>query len=385
MDFVREHLAELDRRGLHRRLREVESAQDRSITIGGREVLCFCSNNYLGLANDPALKRAAIQAIERFGTGSGASRLICGNLSLHRQLERAIAQLKGTEDAILFPSGYAANIGAIPALVGPGDAVIIDRLNHASIVDGCRLSGARLLVYPHSDVAKLERLLRRRGQFRRVLIVTDGVFSMDGDLAPLAEIADIARRFGALTMVDDAHATGVLGPSGGGTLEQLGLAGRIDIVMGTLSKAVGSIGGFVAGSGELVEYLRNAARAFIYTTALPPGDCAAALEGLRIIREQPARRERLWHHAQRIREAFCAAGLDCGRSTTPIIPLIVGEADRAVALSERLLERGILAVAIRPPTVPEGTSRLRLTPIATHTDEDVDRLIEAVLALTRRR
>ena len=381
MDFIREHLAALEQSGLRRHLREVTSAQGPRVTVDGRELLCFCSNNYLGLANDPALKRAAIRAIEEYGTGGGASRLICGTMTPHRQLEQAIAQLKSTQDAILFPTGYAANVGTIPALVGRGDAVAIDKLNHASIVDACRLSGAKLLVYPHANVAKLERILQRRDEFGRVLIVTDGVFSMDGDVAPAARVAELAARFDAMTMIDDAHGTGVLGPRGGGTLEHLGLAGRFDVVMGTLSKAVGSVGGFVAGSAELVDYLRNTARSFIYTTAPPPGDCAAAMEGLRIIREEPQRRRLLWRHARRIREAFRAAGLDCGLSSTPVIPLILGKAACAVAVAQGLLERGILALPIRPPTVAQGTSRLRITPIATHTDNDVDQLIAAVLAL----
>jgi len=396
IDFISDYLDERERLGLRRHLREVASPQGRTVLVGGRELLCFCSNNYLGLANDPALKRAAKEAVDRFGTGSGASRLICGNMPLHRELERAVAELKGTEDAILFSSGYAANVGTIPALVGRGDAVIIDRLNHASLVDGCRLSGAKLLVYPHRDVGKLEHLLQRRDEFRRVLIVTDGVFSMDGDIAPMREIIDLAERFDAMAMIDDAHATGVLGPDGGGTLAQLGInAGRVDVVMGTLSKAVGSIGGFVAGSSQLIGYLRNTARSFIYTTALPPGDCAAALAGLAIIRDQPERRERLWRHTRRIRGALSSAGLDfCGAGfqpanesaawkgcSTPIIPLIVGDAARAVEVSDGLLERGILVPAIRPPTVPRGSSRLRLTPISTHTDEDVGRLIDATLEM----
>ena len=382
IDFISEYLGERERLGLRRHPREVASPQGRTVLVDGRELLCFCSNNYLGLANDPALKRAAKEAVDRFGTGGGASRLICGNMSPHLQLERAVAGLKGTEDAILFPSGYAANVGTIPALVGRGDAVIIDRLNHASLVDGCRLSGAKLLVYPHCDVGKLKHLLGRRDEFRRVLIVTDGVFSMEGDIAPMTEIIDLAGRFDAMTMIDDAHATGVLGPNGGGTLEHLAIdAGRVDAIMGTLSKAVGSIGGFVAGSNELIDYLRNTARSFIYTTALPPGDCAAALAGLAIIREQPERRERLWRHARRIRDAFSSAGLGCGLGSTPIIPLIVGDSARAVEVSDRLLERGILVPAIRPPTVPRGSSRQRLTPISTHTDDDIGRLIDATLEM----
>ena len=379
IEFISEFLQEREALGLRRRMVEVQSAQGPRVSVNGRELLCFCSNNYLGLADHAELKRAAVAATEQYGTGAAASRLVCGSMAVHRELERAVAACKGTQDAILFSSGYAANLGTIPALAGREDAVLVDRLNHASLIDGCRLSGAKLLVYPHCDTDRLEHLLARRDEFRRMLIITDGIFSMDGGIAPLRRIVELAERYGAMTMLDDAHATGILGVAGGGTPEHLGLAGRIDVIMGTLSKAVGSVGGFVAGSYPLVEYLRNTARSFIYTTAPPPGDCAAAIAGLRIIHNEPGRRKRLWRYARRIREAFTQAGLDCGTGTTPIVPLMVGDAERAVQLAAHLFGRGIMAMPIRPPTVHTGTSRLRLTPIATHTDDDIELLISAVL------
>ena len=380
MDEWRRMLDELAGAGLLREPVTVEGRQGPRVRVGGADFLCFCSNNYLGLADHPAPVEAAKAALDRYGAGGGASRLVSGTMTPHRELEEAVARFKGAEAAVIFPTGYMANVGTIPALAGKGDTVYCDRLNHASIFDGCRLSGAALRVYPHKDAGNLDDLLgKARGG--RALVVTDTVFSMDGDLAPLPDLVAICERRGATLMVDEAHATGVLGANGRGAAEHFGIEpGRIPVVMGTLSKAVGSLGGYVAGSRDLVALLVNRARSFIYTTALPPAVCAASMAGLRIIAEEPNRRAALWARARQLQDGLRDLGFDLGSCDTPITPLMAGESDAAVRLSRRLFERHILAPAIRPPTVPEGTARIRLTPIATHTAEDVDALVRAVAA-----
>jgi glycine C-acetyltransferase/8-amino-7-oxononanoate synthase len=384
-NWMRRTLDDLAARGLLRRPLTVEGRQGPRVRVGGRNLLCFCSNNYLGLADHPALAEASKAALDTCGTGAGASRLVSGTMTLHRELEDAIARFEGTEAALVFATGYMANIGTIAALVGRSDTVYSDRWNHASIVDGCRLSGASLRVYPHKDVDRLDRLLARdRGG--RMLVVSDTVFSMDGDIAPVADLLDVCDRHGAMLMIDDAHATGVLGSAGwdvsGVERDPAGsepaTLGSQLIRMGTLSKAVGSIGGFVAGSRDLIDLLVNRARSFIYTTAPPPAACAASLAGLRIIGAEPERRAALWSRARQLQDGLRDRGLQTGATETPITPLIVGEPDAAVALSARLLECGILAPAIRPPTVPKGTARLRLTPIATHGEEDVGAVLRAI-------
>ncbi|MFW6157767.1 MAG: 8-amino-7-oxononanoate synthase [Planctomycetota bacterium] len=374
----RETLDGLAGQGLLRRLRTVDGAQGRRLQIGGHELLCFCSNNYLGLACHPALIRAARQAAAEYGTGSGASRLVSGSMAIHRDLEDALARFEQADAAIVFPTGYMANLGVIGSLVGRGDVVYCDRLNHASIIDGCRLSGATLRVYPHKDAGRLDRLLAR-GRGRHALVVTDTVFSMDGDLAPLPDLVEVCERHGATLMIDEAHATGVLGPTGRGAAEHFGIEpGRIPVVMGTLSKAVGSLGGYVVGGVDLIELLINKARSFIYTTAPPPAVCAASIAGLRIIGEEPDRRAALWERTRQLQDGLRERGLDMGDTESPITPVIVGDADAAVALSEKLLEAGVLAPAIRPPTVPDGTARIRLAPMATHTAEDVQTVLDAI-------
>ena len=368
-------LDELARAGLLRRPATVEGRQGPRVRVNGEEYLCFCSNNTLGLAGHPALAEAAKAAVDEYGAGSGASRLVSGTMAVHRELEVAVARFKGAEAAIVFPTGYMANVGTIPALVGKGDIAYCDRLNHASLFDGCRLSGAALRVYPHKDVGKLDELLAR-GREGRALVVTDTVFSMDGDLAPLPELADVCERRGAMLMIDEAHATGVLGETGRGAAEHFGIEpGRIPVVMGTLSKAVGSLGGYVAGSRDLIDLLLNRARSFIYTTAPPPAVCAASIAGLRLIEQEPDRREALWARTEQLQDGLRSLGLEIGPTETPITPLIVGKSDAAVDLSKTLFERKILAPAIRPPTVPEGTARIRLTPMATHTAADITELL----------
>ncbi|WP_298436350.1 8-amino-7-oxononanoate synthase [Geobacter sp.] len=379
---IAEELEELRRQGLHRRLRPVAGSQGSRVWMEGREVLLLCSNNYLGLADHPLLKEAAVRAVERFGTGSGASRLVSGTMELHEALEERLARFKGTEAALLFNSGYAANSGIIPALAGKGDVIFSDRLNHASIVDGALLSRAKLVRYPHNDVAALRRLLEANPTPGRRLIVTDGVFSMDGDVAPLRELVALKREHGALLMVDDAHGTGVLGAGGRGSGEMLGVTGEIDLQMGTLGKALGSFGAYVAASRELVEYLVNRARSFIFSTSLPPAALAASLAAIDLVDspEGETLRRRLDRKAGFFREAATEAGFDTMGSKTQIVPLLVGEAELAMTFTQRLLDEGIFAQGIRPPTVPAGTCRLRCTFMATHEDRD---LVRAVAVMAR--
>jgi 8-amino-7-oxononanoate synthase len=376
-------LDELAGAGLLRRPVVLDGPAGPQVRIGGADYLCFCSNNYLGLADHPALVAAAKAATEAYGTGSGASRLVCGTMALHVELEAALARFKGAEAALVFPTGYMANLGILSTLVGRGDTVYCDRLNHASLIDGCRLSGATLRVYPHRDGDRLDALLakHRGGQ---ALVVTDTVFSMDGDLAPLPDLIALCERRGAMLMLDEAHATGVLGATGRGAVEHFGLdaAGRGLpgglIVMGTLSKALGSLGGYVVGSRDLIDLLVNKARSFIYTTALPPAVCAASLAALKLVASEPQRRADLHARTRQLQGGLRELGLDIGPTETPITPVLVGESQAAVAWARTLLDAGILAPAIRPPTVTAGTARLRLTPIATHTEADVQRVIEAV-------
>jgi 8-amino-7-oxononanoate synthase len=377
LDFIDDELRDLEGRGLRRRLRVVQGPQGPRVTVEGRALRLFCSNDYLGLANHPALIAAAQEAVERYGYGTGASRLVCGTMEAHAALEGRLAGFLGTEGALVFPSGYAANVGVIPALVGQGDAVLLDRLSHASIVDGARLSGAKLLVYPHRDVERLREVLGRHAGFRRRLIVTDGVFSVDGDIAPLREIQALARQHGAILMVDDAHGTGVLGATGRGTLEHFSLD-PVDILMGSLSKALGASGGFIAGGRRLIDYLINRSRGFIFTTALPPDACAVSTAALDLVASQPGLRERLWQNVARVRGGLLEMGLDLMGSETQILPVRIGDAKRAVEVSDFLYERGIFLSAIRPPTVPEGESRLRLTVTAAHDEEDIGCLLEAM-------
>ncbi len=378
MEFIGEELTALKKKGLYRAFRTIEGAQGPRVRIGGREIILLCSNDYLGLANHPALRKAAEGALKRYGFGAGASRLVSGTMVLHRELEERIAAFKGTESALLFNSGYAANTGVIPALAGRGDTVFSDRLNHASIVDGCLLSRAAVRRYRHADVGHLERLLADAEKSRTRLIVTDGVFSMDGDVAPLAEIVKLAGRYGAAVMVDDAHGTGVIGENGRGTAEHLGVdMRRIDVHMGTLGKGLGAFGAFVAGSKDVIDLLVNRARPFIYSTALPPAVVVAALAALDIIEREPERRVMLWEKARFMRKGLEELGFDTMNSGTQIIPLLVGDAGKAVAMTEALLAENVFAQAVRPPTVPEGTARIRVTVTAVHSQRDLEKALDA--------
>lgn len=376
-------LLTLSQQGLYRQLRLLQGEQAPRVTLDGRTVLLFSSNNYLGLTNHPRLKRAAQVAVERLGCGAASSRLISGNMELHEQLEERLAQFKGTEAALVFSTGYMANVGVLSSLMGRGDVIFSDALNHASIIDGCRLSGATVRVFPHKDLDALEGMLGGGRLVSKRLIVVDGIFSMDGDLAPLPEIVELARRFGCWVMVDEAHATGVLGKRGTGSVEHFGLEGQIQIQMGTLGKGLGGFGAYVVGSRCLREYLINRCRSFIYTTALPPMMLAVACEALAVIQEEPWIRERLWSNVAYMQGAIKAMGYDTMGSETPIIPILVGDERLTMRFSAELLKAGVFVCGIRPPTVPAGTARLRLTVSAAHNAEDMDCALQALSRLGR--
>jgi 8-amino-7-oxononanoate synthase len=380
---LRDELDQLEHSGLRRSLRLIESEQGGRVTYDGRSLIMLSSNNYLGLASHPRVKQAAIDATERYGVGSGASRLVAGNLQPLCHLEENLARLKGAQAAIVFGSGYLANLGTLTALMGQGDIIFSDELNHASLIDGCRLSKATLKIYRHCDTDHLKVLLDESSNARRRLIVTDSIFSMDGDCAPLREIVELAHSYDAAIMVDEAHAVGVIGPDGAGLAAELGLQSHITIQMGTLSKALGAYGAYIAGSSVLIEYLINRARSFIYTTGLPPPIAAAADAAIDIMREEPQRIRRLWDNAAHLRSRLETAGFVFGLTQSPILPMLVGEAQPAVAMAKRLFERGVYAIAIRPPTVAPGTARLRLTPIADHTRVDLDYAIDAIIQCGR--
>ncbi|MBF0330928.1 MAG: 8-amino-7-oxononanoate synthase [Candidatus Omnitrophica bacterium] len=376
-DFLNQRIDALDRQGLRRSLKMVVTAQGREVTVNGRSVINFCSNDYLGLAGDERLRVAAEETMRARGFGAGAARLVCGNFDVHEALERELALVKHTPAALFFNAGYMANTGIIPALVGRGDAVFSDKLNHASIIDGIVLSRAKLHRYAHKDMNSLEGMLQKASPAGRKLIITDTVFSMDGDVAPLKDIAALAKKYGAWLMVDEAHAFGVLGPTGAGLVEAEGLGDEVHVQMGTLSKAAGAYGAYAAGSLELKEYLLNTARSFIFTTALPPAVAGAALCALRIMREESWRRERVLANAVLMREGLSALGFDTLKSVTPVIPVMIKDAALAAAMSARLLDQGMFVAAIRPPTVPAHTARLRVTVTAAHTVEDIARCVEA--------
>jgi len=370
MSDVAERLEELRASGLHRRLRLVEGAQGPRVQLDGKPVLLLCSNNYLGLADHPRVRNAAAEAALGWGAGAGGSRLISGNMAPHRQLEERLAAFKGYETALLFGSGYLANVGTISALAGPDTVVFSDELNHASIVDGCRLARAKTFVYRHGDVEHLAWGLGEAGESAS-LIVTDGVFSMDGDVAPLEDLARLAQDHGCRLMVDEAHATGAMGPGGRGSVAAAGLSDEVDLVVGTLGKALGSYGAHVCASAELSEYLLNSARSFIFSTALPPPTVAAALAALELLEAEPERVRTLSANAATLRDGLLAEGLAAGGGESQIVPLEVGDAGRTMELCERLLERGVFAQGIRPPTVPRGSSRLRFSVMATHEPADL--------------
>lgn len=384
MEGLKNRLDSVLESGLYRRLRSMGGPSAPRVQVDGRELVMCAANNYLGLANHTRLQEAAIAAIRMYGTGASGSRLITGTTELHLQLESAIAQLKQTEAAIVFNTGYMANLAVLSTIVGHGDTIFSDELNHASIIDGCRLSKARVVVYHHNDMSDLNRKIKENPTTGQRLIVTDGVFSMDGDIVNLPAVVEIAREHGAWVMVDDAHATGVFGEHGGGTSDYFGLPAEIvDIQVGTLSKAIAAEGGFVAGSHLLVDYLRNFARQFIFSTALSPAVIGSALCAIHIIKDGHEARKHLFELSSMLRRRLVDAGFEVLAGDGPIVPLLIGDPQQTLQFSQRLEEHGVFATAIRPPTVPPGTSRIRFTLMATHTDKDVEQVLDACITVGR--
>jgi glycine C-acetyltransferase len=375
--FLVDELDQLRRQGLFRPLRVLGSAQDTEVVVDGKHVLNLSSNNYLGLTTHPRLKAAMIEATEQWGAGSGAVRTIAGTMTVHEDLERRLAEFKHTEASLVFQSGFTANLGVLQSLVKEGDVIISDELNHASIIDGIRLSKAERSIFKHRDMDDLERHLEKHRDKRVKLVVTDGVFSMDGDIAPLTAIVERAERFGALVMVDDAHASGVLGENGRGSVNHFGLDGRVDLQMGTLSKAIGVLGGYVAGAQAVRDFLIHRARPFLFSTSHPPGVAAACIAAIDVLNAEPDRIDRLWKNTARFKEGLKRLGFDTGASETPITPVIVGKGAVAMEFSDRLFKLGVFAQGIGFPTVPEGRARIRTIVTSVHTEQQLDRALEA--------
>ncbi len=377
LHWIREELDIIRDKNLFRVLTELESGQSPEIVIEGKRYILLASNNYLGLTTDPKVKESAQKALEKYGAGSGGSRLVSGSSDLHRELEERIAAFKKTEAAILFSSGYLANIGTISALVGPGDLIYSDELNHASIIDGCRLSHAEIKIYKHCDVEHLSSLLSSDESRNKKLIVTDTVFSMDGDLAPLPELIELAEKHDCMLMIDEAHATGVLGKRGSGATEYFSVEDSVPVVMGTLSKAVGSLGGYVGGRGELIDFLRNRARTYIFDTSLPASSLAASLTAIDIIEYEPERRSHLWRLIEKFKSGLKNIGLEVLPSHSAVIPVLIGEAKSTLDFARMLRENGVFTPAVRPPSVPPGKCRIRGTLMATHTEEHIELALRA--------
>lgn len=377
LDFVSGELAGLESSSLLRSVRAVDGPPDTEVIQDGRRILLLASNNYLGLATHPRVVEASVDAARRWGAGSGAARLVTGGTRLHDDLEATLAEFKRTEAALLFSSGYMANLGVLAALAGREDVIFSDELNHASIIDGVRLSRAAVRVYGHCDAEHLAELLAGNRSARRRIVVTDTVFSMDGDLAPLSELAAVCEREGAILVADEAHATGVVGSGGRGAVAHSGCEGRVHAIVGTLSKALGAAGGFVAGSAELIAFLRNRARPFVFDTALPASPVAAALAALEVLTAEPGLADRARANASTFAAGLRARGFDVADPAAAIVPVLVGEASAAIAMAERLRTAGVLVPAIRPPSVPEGTARLRATTMATHTESQIEFALDA--------
>jgi glycine C-acetyltransferase len=375
--YLGDELQDLRERGLFRWPRRLDGPQEAVARYDGVEVINLCSNNYLGLANHPALKEAARRALDDLGVGSGAVRTIAGNMALHLQVEEELARFKHTEATLLYQSGFTANAGTVSAVLGKDDVIVSDELNHASIIDGARLSGAEKKIYPHKDLAAARSLLAASRAARHVLLITDGVFSMDGDIAPLPELVALAEEFGAIMMVDDAHASGVLGAAGRGTVDHFGLHDRVDIQVGTLSKAFACQGGYVAGSRTLVDYLIHRARPLLFSTSHPPSVAATALAAVRLVQERPEIIERLWDNTRFFKQGLTALGFNTGASETPITPIITGDERKAMELSDRLFAAGVFALGIAFPTVPRGKARVRTIVTAGHTTEHLRRALDA--------
>ncbi|MBK8136640.1 MAG: glycine C-acetyltransferase [Chloroflexi bacterium] len=376
-DFLEAQLQDLRDQGLYNTIRTIDSPMDGHIVVDGQNVLNFCANNYLGLANHPRLKEAAKRAIDQYGIGPGAVRTIAGTMSLHVKLEQRLAEFKGAEAVITLQSGFTANLAAIPGLVGKGDVIFSDALNHASIIDGCRLSRATIVGYAHNDVDDLRRKIAETSEYGRRLIISDGVFSMDGDIAPLPALVEVAKHYGILLMVDDAHGEGVLGRGGRGIVDHFGLHGQVDVEVGTMSKAFGAVGGIVAGKQVIIDWLRQRARPFLFSSAMTVPDAAACLEAVDILEESEDLVKRLWANAAFLKEQLQALGFDIGHSQTPIIPLMLGEAALAQAFSRKLFEQGVFAMPIGFPTVAKGAARIRVMNTAAHSQSDLETALAA--------
>ncbi|MFC1625033.1 glycine C-acetyltransferase [Patescibacteria group bacterium] len=376
ISWISEEISDLKNKGLYKNIKTIESAIDAEIIIDGKKLLNFCSNNYLGFANNKNLKQKAKEAIDNYGVGPAAVRTISGTLDLHIKLEKELAKFKKVDAAILFQSGLCANIATIPVLVGVEDAIFSDELNHASIIDGCRLSKAKVIVYKHCDPKDLEKKLKQNTSFRRKLVVTDGVFSMDGDIAPLDKIYEVSNKYNCMLMVDDAHGEGVLGSSGRGIVDHFKLHGKVDVEVGTLSKALGVVGGFVAGKEKIVEILRQKARPFLFSSALTPADTRAAIEAVKTLEKSDEPVKKLWDNAKYFKKKMIDMGFDTGKSVTPITPVMLGDAKLAVEFSKKLYEEGVFAVAIGYPTVPMGKARIRVMLSAAHTKKHLDKALE---------
>jgi glycine C-acetyltransferase len=372
LTWIEDELSSLKKQGLFTTIRSLDSAQGARITIDGRSLLNFCSNNYLGLANDPRLKQAAQAAIEQWGVGPGAVRTIAGTMGLHLELERRLAAFKEVEATITFQSGFAANLATIPALVGRGDLIFSDELNHASIIDGCRLSRATIIPYKHNNADDLRQKVKENSPFSRALLVTDGVFSMDGDLAPLGKLVEVAEEYGLIFMVDDAHGEGVVGRGGRGIVDHFGLHERVDVEIGTLSKAFGVVGGYVAGKRVIVDWLHQRGRPFLFSSAVTPPDVAACIAAVDILEESTGLVDRLWKNGDAFKGGMTSLGFDIGLSQTPITPVMLGEAPLAQQFSRHLFEEGVFATAIGFPTAPRGKARIRVMLSAAHSQADLD-------------
>jgi len=385
LQWIQDELKNLTDSGLYNRIRTLSSPQGAWLTVDGKRSLNFCSNNYLGLANHPRLVEAAQKAAAKYGVGPAAVRSIAGTMDLHLELERRLAAFKGVESAITFQSGFNANLGTIPALVGKGDGIFSDELNHASIIDGCRLSGAQIVRYNHCDPEDLDKALHeQRGSFTRNIVITDGVFSMDGDIAPLDKISGVCQKYNVMLMVDDAHGEGVLGRGGRGIVDHFGLHGQVDIEVGTLSKAFGVVGGVVAGNPVVVEWLRQRGRPFLFSSAMTVPDAAACLAAVDILEESTELVDRLWENARYFKAEMKRLGFDTGKSTTPITPVMLGEAPLAQQFSRELFENGVFAMAIGFPTVPRGKARIRVMISAAHSQDDLDQGLEAFANVGRK-
>ncbi len=378
LDWVQQELDSLKASGLYNRIRTLGSAQGAWLIVDGKKVLNFCSNNYLGLANHPRLVEAARETMLKYGVGPGAVRSIAGTMDLHLELENRLAKFKGVEAAITFQSGFNANVATIPALVGKDDVIFSDELNHASIIDGCRLSGGRIEKFAHADAADLEKVIRNNeGTYRRGLVITDGVFSMDGDLAPLDKIYEVSNRYDIMLMVDDAHGEGVVGRGGRGIVDHYGLHGKVDVEVGTLSKAFGVVGGLVAGNARIIEWLRQRARPFLFSSATPPADVAACIAAVDLLESSTELVDRLWDNARYFKTQMKQMGFNTGQSVTPITPVMLGEAPLAQQFSRELFDEGVFAMPLGFPTVPQGKARIRVMISAAHTRDDLDQGLAA--------